>query len=361
MMDANNQKGIENQMNPTVLNIEKAALLQEITPLAREINCLDIEKIAKVCVERVTKLVNVRFISLYVLDETNNMLYLQKYNHPYLLNKIVSLNQNPSSPMIMAIKSKETVVISDIDTHQRPIIRKSQRMFANNYKTKNCVIVPLMCQENVVGIMNFADKVGSDNFNNEDVALIELIGQLIGASIGNIKLFEKIQGQARKDGLTGLINYRTFYEILEKELRRSRRYGGQVSLVMIDVDNLKRINDTYGHRIGDKAILEISRRIKGCIRQIDSAARYGGDEFAVILPNTSLEEAVVVAERMVNAVANAPITGKKEEIINLTISIGLGQYDAGNSPEDITSCSDRALYLAKQAGKNTVKVFNTTA
>ena len=125
---------------------------------------------------------------------------------------------------------------------------------------------------------------------------------------------------------------------------------------MIDIDNLKKLNDTYGHRVGDKVIKEISRKIRECIRQIDTAARYGGDEFAVILPNTSLRDATVAAERMVDVVKNSQVTWDKEQI-ELSISVGLGQYDAESSPEDITSRSDEALYSAKQAGKNTFRIF----
>jgi diguanylate cyclase (GGDEF)-like protein len=205
-------------------------------------------------------------------------------------------------------------------------------------------------------VLNLADKVKGKGFTFEDIALIELFSQLIGASIGNVKLFEKTQRQATTDGLTGLANHKRFYEILERELWRSRRYGGQISVIMVDVDNLKKINDAHGHRAGDKVIQQISRRIKECIRQIDTAARYGGDEFAIILPNTSLSDATVVAERMVNVVARSPITWKKEQI-EVSISVGLGQYDAEASPEDITSRSDQALYTAKQAGKNTVRIF----
>ena len=152
--------------------------------------------------------------------------------------------------MVMAVQSKEIILIPDIDTHKKPIIKKSQRMFAENYRTKNCAIVPLICQDRVVGVLNLADKMDSDRFMSGDFALIELFSQLVGASIGNIKLFEKIQRQATTDGLTGLVNHRTFYEILEKELWRSRRYGGRISLIMIDVDNLKSINDAFGHRAG---------------------------------------------------------------------------------------------------------------
>jgi diguanylate cyclase (GGDEF)-like protein len=332
------------------------SLLEQVTPLARQINCLDIERIADICIKNISKLVGVKFASLYILDEINTILHLQKYNHPFSINRIVSLNQNPPSPMVIAVRSKELILVEDIDTHKKPVIRKSQRAFAENYKTKNCVIAPLICQERVVGVLNLADKIEDECFSCEDIALIELFSQLVGASIGNIKLFEKIQRQATTDGLTGLANHKRFYGILEKELWRSRRYGGQISLIMVDVDNLKKINDAYGHRAGDKVIRQISRKIRECIRQIDTAARYGGDEFAVILPNTSLKDATVVAKRMVDVVSRSPITWKKEEI-GISISVGLGQYDADTSPEDITSRSDQALYTAKQAGKNTVRVF----
>ncbi|MHC4913397.1 MAG: GAF domain-containing protein, partial [Planctomycetota bacterium] len=116
------------------------------------------------CIENVPRLVGVRFASLYILDDTSNILHLQKCNHPFLINKIVSLNQNPPSPMVMAVKSKELILVGDIDTHKQPVIRKSQRAFAANYKTKNCVIVPLICQDGVLGVLNLADKMQSSSF-----------------------------------------------------------------------------------------------------------------------------------------------------------------------------------------------------
>lgn len=350
--DKNKTKAVNNKDN-------KIGLLEQITPLARQINCLEIDKIAEVCIKSIPALVGANFASLYILDETNNILHLYKHNHPFLINKIVSLNQTPTPLMVMAVRSKELIMVPDIDSHKKPVIKKSQRVFAENYRTKNCAIVPLICQNRVVGVLNLADKLDSENFDSSDVALIELFSQLVGASIGNIKLFEKMQRQATTDGLTGLVNHKTFYEILEKELWRSRRYGGRISMIMVDVDNLKSINDVYGHRAGDKALREISRRIKECIRQIDTAARYGGDEFAIILLNSSLEDATVVAQRMVDAVANSHTTWQEEQI-HLSISVGLGQYDAESTPEDITSRSDQALYVAKQAGKNTVRIFDSS-
>jgi diguanylate cyclase (GGDEF)-like protein len=330
-------------------------LLQRITPLARQINCLDLGRIGDICTSAIPNLLQAKFSSIYLLDDDGLVLHLLRHNHPFPINRIVSLSQRPLSPMIMAIRCKELLVVEDMETLDKPLIRRSGRPFAANYQTGTCVICPLACQDKVVGVWNLADRLGQP-FGAGDLALIELFGQLLGASIGNIKLFEKMQRQATTDGLTGLANHRTFYEILDRELCRSRRYGGKIALIMVDVDNLKAINDKYGHGAGDRVIAEIGKRLQQCIRQMDTAARYGGDEFAVILPNTTLSEAIVVADRMVKAVSEVPVCWNSESI-PLTVSVGVGQHDSVHTPEDVTSRSDQALYMAKQSGKNTVRVF----
>lgn len=354
----NTKKNSNDSLSPdSSPNNANSNIMQSITPIVQLINCLDLQQIGKICVEEIPKLVNARFASLYILDEMTDMLHLENHNHPFLINNIVSLNQVNLSPMIKAVKSKELIIIKNIEDHKSPIISKGSRKFAKNYQSNTCIIAPLICHNRVVGVLNLADKIGADNFSSEDVVLIELFRQLVGASIGNIKLFEKTQQQAKTDGLTGLINHRTFFETLERELRRCQRYGGQFSIIMADIDNLKPINDKFGHRAGDMAIKRVSRKIVACIRKIDTAARYGGDEFAVILPSTSLSEAVVVAERMVNEVFTSPIIWERQKI-QISISIGVGQHDGQMCPEEIARHSDEALYAAKQAGKNTVKFFD---
>jgi len=329
-----------------------ASCLGVFIPLVQQINCLDLHQISKICIDQIPKFINARYASLYILDEVSDMLHLENHNHPYLINNIVSLNQVNLSPMIKAVRSKKLIVAENIERHKA----SENHKYINNYRSPTYIIAPLICHNRVVGVLNLADKCGEVKFTDEDIAVIELFRHLIGASIGNIKLFEKTQVQAQTDGLTGLINHRTFYELLEQELRRCQRYGGHIAVIMVDIDNLKSINDLYGHRAGDAAIKKVSTKISACIRKIDIAARYGGDEFAIIFPNTSITEAITAAERMVKEVSQSPINWEGQKI-QLSVSIGVGQYDGDMCPDEAARHSDEALYEAKQAGKNTVRVF----
>jgi diguanylate cyclase (GGDEF)-like protein len=158
-----------------------------------------------------------------------------------------------------------------------------------------------------------------------------------------------------RDPLTGLSNHREFFRLLREETQRSQRYRHPLSLLMIDLDYFKRVNDTYGHPAGDRVLCAVAGIIRRELRQVDHVARYGGEEFAVILPETAVSEALAIASRIRQAVAARPLAISEGEGVELTISIGLAVFpDDAAAEEGLVEQADQALYAAKAAGRNRV-------
>jgi diguanylate cyclase (GGDEF)-like protein len=172
------------------------------------------------------------------------------------------------------------------------------------------------------------------------------------------EMLEKLQKLSITDGLTKLYNSRYFYAQLKSEIGRSNRYEHPLSLLLLDIDRFKAYNDTYGHLEGDKVLVKLGQTVKSCLRKMDSAYRYGGEEFTVILPETIGEEAETVANRIRTAVQEDRFYPEGEEAVGITISIGVTEYML---QEDITSLiqrADQAMYLSKQSGRNKVSILS---
>lgn len=169
---------------------------------------------------------------------------------------------------------------------------------------------------------------------------------------------EQLARLSRTDGLTGLLNRGSWENLVEAEFERYRRYGHNTSLVMFDIDHFKKVNDTYGHLIGDEVIRHTATLTRRYFRQSDSIGRYGGEEFGVILPETDTESARVICERVREHIARTPVETEAGPI-RYTISIGIAE--PGESPESYTRWmqqADQALYASKNAGRNKVSVFS---
>jgi diguanylate cyclase (GGDEF)-like protein len=167
------------------------------------------------------------------------------------------------------------------------------------------------------------------------------------------QVISQLKESAVTDGLTGIANHKSFVERLAVEFNRAQRYGSSLSLMMIDLDTFKEINDSYGHVVGDTVLKTIANTLKRNIRQSDFAARYGGDEFALILPETDIEKAYKVGEKLRNKVETTPIALSHDTIIHTTLSIGVSSYQASmTDPLSLVQRADEALYLAKEAGRN---------
>jgi diguanylate cyclase (GGDEF)-like protein len=193
----------------------------------------------------------------------------------------------------------------------------------------------------------------------------ELKSEHIGSIVGLVNeaslaleiadLYEETERMSITDSLTGLYNHKEFFKLLRGELDRAKRFNTDLSLLMIDVDNFKIFNDTYGHLTGDMALKMISKGITRAVRKIDIVSRYGGEEFTAILPETDQSGAIVLAERIKNEVASMNMSPVEDERVTLTVSIGICSCPAGNmTPDQIVSRADDASYLAKKTGKNRI-------
>jgi two-component system cell cycle response regulator len=168
------------------------------------------------------------------------------------------------------------------------------------------------------------------------------------------RILSKLENLAITDGLTKLYNLRHFYNLLEVEIDRCRRYGHSLALLLLDIDNFKVYNDTYGHLEGDKVLVKIGQIIRSCLRTMDSAYRYGGEEFTVILPETSAQEANNVASRIRTAVELENFLPEPGNAVIVTISIGVTEYHSKESLSDFIKRADQAMYLSKEKGRNTI-------
>jgi len=176
-----------------------------------------------------------------------------------------------------------------------------------------------------------------------------------------VLMLEKLKRLSITDGLTKLFNRRHFYSQLKFEIDRTIRYDRPLSLLLMDIDNFKKHNDMLGHLEGDKILTRIGKIIKSCLRKMDSAYRYGGEEFTVILPETEGEEAATVGERIRSAVENEPISyPENSDLSGLTISLGVTEYQPDESTAVFVQRADKAMYLSKQAGRNRVSCLFTS-
>jgi len=171
------------------------------------------------------------------------------------------------------------------------------------------------------------------------------------------RMLGKLQNLAITDGLTKLNNSRHFYNQLDMEVGRSNRYGHPLALLLLDIDRFKNYNDKYGHLEGDKVLVRIAQVINGCLRAMDSAYRYGGEEFTIILPETKAAEAITVAERLRSAVEAETFYPKPDDQTSVTISVGVTEYKKNEKKSSFVHRADKAMYMSKENGRNSVSVL----
>lgn len=217
----------------------------------------------------------------------------------------------------------------------------------------NTVFWPLKIDDEFLGcIFIVCEKEYAERYLEEG----EIFASQIALGAKRVKLFGEVRERSRIDGLTGLYLKRYFMERLQSEMQREKRYSGGFYILMLDIDHFKKINDKYGHLVGDKVLCAVARALVDCVRPGDLVGRYGGEEFIVFIPMASEEETFNIAEEIRKNIEKKKF--KEEDTFNVTISIGISQYPKdGSSIESIINAADRALYRAKEEGRNRVIVY----
>jgi diguanylate cyclase (GGDEF)-like protein len=211
------------------------------------------------------------------------------------------------------------------------------------------LLCPIRSRDRLVGILALGKKKSGALYSHEDLELVMSIASQASILIENAQLYAQANIRADTDGLTGLYNHRHFHKCLEQEIARGTRFGSIYSLIMLDVDLFKAYNDTYGHLAGDQVLRKIGECIVDSIRTVDTAFRYGGEEFTVILPESHLDDAYKVAERIRQIIESK----MSSSAMPITVSLGVATWPSdGLMREEVIACADAALYRAKQTGRN---------
>lgn len=218
------------------------------------------------------------------------------------------------------------------------------------------LIIPLKARSEIIALLTL-NSPKPEAFTEEVRRVLDIAEHPASVVVDNARLHEGTKRLAITDGLTRLFNHRHFYELLEQEFHRTKRYKTQLSMIMVDIDFFKRINDTYGHQVGDDILKDLAQVISQEVREVDLLARYGGEEFAILLPQTGIGQTMAVAERIRAGVESHHFM-TPEGKIRITVSLGVAGYpeSAVDNHAQLVQEADAALYRAKAAGKNRVEL-----
>jgi diguanylate cyclase (GGDEF)-like protein len=224
-------------------------------------------------------------------------------------------------------------------------------------ETRALLCIPLTSRGRVIGAVELANKAGGGPFTERDLETLRTMMEPAAITIENALLFKKLEDLSVTDDLTKLYNSRYLDHFLQQEVKRSRRYGFSVSLMFLDLDGFKTVNDRHGHLAGSRTLTEVGKVIRSIVRETDIVSRYGGDEFTVVLPQTGAEGARIIAERVREALAEHVFLEATGLAVRITASIGIASYpDHGDTREDLIGYADQAMYRVKERGKNGIEM-----
>ncbi len=316
---------------------------------------LEFKKVLQVVLSAARRLVRCEDWSLLLLNPTENTLH-------YALAKgtrLKDLNKREyapgEGPAGWVVQQERALLIPDFSKQRR---YDAARLYPH-LTARSALCLPIRVKKQVIGVIQMVNRLEQEYFTEDDVALLEKLLDQSALAIERSDVFQKMSDLVTTDDLTHLYNLRYLDRVLEVEMKRSRRYKSSLALIFIDLDYFKQVNDNHGHIMGSQVLVEIADILVESLRAVDVIVRYGGDEFVVLLPNTTLKKAMRVAERVRVAIRDFKFLQKEGLALQITASFGIAGYpEHAKNRTELIHFADRAMYASKTKGRDMVSVAN---
>ncbi len=330
--------------------------LIELAELSKHINMsMDKSDIVNYAVTHLPKIMGLSITSVFLLDKKRNYLFMAASNDESIdRKKRPRIKFKLGEGMIGKVgETLEPIIVDDVERHDDFGGKSDPK-----YGDKSCRILPLISGGKLIGVVTMTSVPDNSEAAYDDTALLSLFADHIAIAVNNAQLLAVARDEADRDGLTKLYTHRYFHAHLDREMARARRYNTRLSLMLVDIDNFKHFNDTFGHVVGDKVLVGVGAIILANMRVgVDIACRYGGDEFVAILPETSLDAAFDAAERIRRMVELLEFRAD-EKALEVTLSIGVSEYVEHLTKTEFIHLVDSAMYRSKERGRNrTTRAF----
>lgn len=334
-------------------NAELASLLEIGKTLT---SSLELKGVLRGIMAHLERLLKPQTWSLLLVDEETNQLKFEIAVSP-VADELKGIRLKMGEGIAGWVAQQgEPLLIPDVSKDERFARHVAD---AVDFPVSSIMCVPMKIRDRVLGVIELINSIGDGPFTDDDLPLLQAVADFSAIAIDNARVYEKVSKLIITDDLTGLYNAKHFHELLEYEIDRARRYSSQVSLLFFDLDHFKSVNDTHGHLVGSRMIAEVGRVIRRSIRSSDRAARYGGDEYVVVLPNTSKSGAIIVANNMLERLHKYPFVTDSGKPVSITASFGVATYpDDADDKSSLIRAADSAMYDAKDAGRNEVRGFS---
>lgn len=358
MEEVNQFPAVERRRNSAVSSEQReageVAVFQELGKALT--SSLQLDQVLRTIMEKIDEFLRPDNWSLLLLDEAKQELYFElavgKASQA-LKDVRVKMGQGIAG---WVAQHGETVVVPDTSKDTRFFSKVDEK---TKTETQSIVAVPVRFRDTCLGVIELINCVGPDGFDPRDLKLLEALSDFAAIALENARHVKRIHELTITDDCTSLYNARHMGFILETEIYRSQRYNYEFSIVFIDLDHFKQVNDTHGHLVGSRLLAEIGNSLKAHCRLIDFAFRYGGDEFVILLPQTSKENALNVARRLHQLIRGTKWLIPDALNVRVTPSLGVASYPVdARTKEGLLHLADEAMYLVKNTNRDSVAAAN---